>query len=1070
MSGFENLKFSTVQYRPPDPMENLRFRVEIARLSEGRRAKKKKGGVRQDEAAAARARARAELGASVGTYEPPQQFKAEFKWQEKKFAKFNIPRYLGEEGKNAEPGSIRSVYRDHIMERIMQAQRVEEQEDENRMTDMELPSDISSPVYSYVEQDISENIAGEVADRFEYAREVANADTDMDAWMTRTTRGERKEIRELAATSELDIRFPRKNQLGKFIRNAFKLVTGEDPRESRELVGDGVPESMRRAPPKRMMVCFQAGAEDDSGHVDQLVLCYLNYHKSGLLEVRPGFGDKRYRVTALDGAVYEYSLIVTSENAASVMDKRRGRLYRDISRLQGARHSGGPPSKFTLPPFQASPGAPYPLNPDALRVYYNIEIVSCGNFVNASNLYVEWKVHVDRNVWGDLSEETEKNLQGTTHLVAMQTVYEPVEGSQSNVGTYVAHFSHPLELEMTSLEDPLGQYPVMSLAVMSYDSWDRSTTEGYAHLRLAPYSLGSHEVYVDTWRLEGSMREERDRFFIGGGPALSDISYVGGVPTWESRRVGRDGKEHASNLPLSRLGLRTVSEGGQIKLRINSIQHLNRPMEDFRPSNLDMSGLSLAEPSPRDGGGGKYVDHKAVIAKARMRLEDKGRMLKPKTDLSNQVEYPETKALPEPPAAEPERRSRRRRSSATPRRTPKPAPEPEPELEPAPEPVQEEDLPPPPEDLLTCMECMRTHDQDNMIVCVKCGCSYHMDCLPEPLTERPVEWTCENCRPAPALGHPCEECGLKVQPELQVQCAKCDRWYHLYCLSPPLSTMPEGRWECPRGHGCWAPSRVPTPPPPPEEVAPAQSRTPTPPLEEEEVEEEIPVPELPVVTPRRRGRAVGHRDIFYAIAKDLEVKELRMLDFFTKFDTHKDGKISKEELVSMVRTVVPDATNEEIRYFQVIMQRKPNEGIDYDAFSKGMRDAKSLGQIAPAHSDTILDCLYLAFLDLVDNRTGGNRKKLKELFNEVDKYQDGVLKRDEFRRLVVKVLPGATQSEVDKIIDNLNVVDTNADDQVDFEEFAKVVLDRHSQKAEKLHSDEHSGMRSDMNRLMRRRG
>ena len=1069
MSGFENLKFSTVQYRPPDPIENLRFRVEINRLSEGRGAgKKKKASGRVDSAAIQRVRAREEMGGVIPDYEPPVSFNAEFKWQEKKFALFNIPRYLGEEGKNAEPGSIRSVYRDHIMERIVQGRR--NADSFTTTEDMALPSDISSPVYSYVEQDIAEHIAGEVADRFEYAREVAKADTDMDSWMSKTTRRERKEIRELAATSVLDVRFARKNQLGKIIQKAFKLFTGEDPKESRELVGDGVPEKMRQTPPKRMMVCFQANAEDESGHVDQLVLCYLNYHKSGLLEVRPGFGDKKYRVTAHDGAVYEYSLSVTSENAESVMDKRRGRLYRDISRLQGhgGRYGARPPSKFVLPAFQGTPGAPYPLTPNAIRVYYNIEIVSCGNFVNVSNLYVEWKVHVNRDVWGDIGEETEKNLQGNTHLVALQTIYEPVEGSQSNVGTYVAHFSHPIELEMTSLEDPLGQFPVLSMAVRSYDSWDRSSTEGYAHVRMGAYSTGSHEVYVDTWRLEGSLREERDRFFVGGGPDLNDINYVGGVPTWASKRVGRDGKEHASNQPLSRLGLRTVSGGGQVKLRINSLIHQNRPMEEaFQPAHPDMSSLTLTEGqsqvSPRGGHTDqKYVDHKAVIAKARMRLEDKRGTLKPKSDLSNKLEYPETKALPEPepaPAPEIERRQRRRRAStATPRRTPR-EPEPAPEPEPTPEPVE---LPPPPEDLVSCMECMRTHDQDKMASCDKCGCSYHLSCLAEPLTERPTNWTCDNCRPAPSAGHPCDECGLQVQPELQVQCFKCSRWYHIYCLTPSLNQVPEGQWQCPQGQGCWEPPRLPTPPP--EERA--TSRTPTPPLEEEE-EEAVALPDLPVPEPRTPRK--GYRDIFQAIGKELEVKQLRLVDFFNKFDTARDLSISKEELLRMIRSVVPDATNEEIRYFQVIMQRKPGEGISFDHLSTGIRDAKSLGQISPHPNATILDCLYLAFLDLVDNSTGGNRKKLRDLFREVDKHNDGILKKDEFKKLVVKVLPGATNAEANTIIDNLHLVDVNNDDQVDFEEFANVVLERRRDKAEMLETDQHSGMRSDMGRLMRRR-
>lgn len=44
----------------------------------------------------------------------------------------------------------------------------------------------------------------------------------------------------------------------------------------------------------------------------------------------------------------------------------------------------------------------------------------------------------------------------------------------------------------------------------------------------------------------------------------------------------------------------------------------------------------------------------------------------------------------------------------------------------------------------------------------------------------------------------CEECGRGDSAEEMLLCDKCDRGFHMFCLSPILITIPRGDWICPQ--------------------------------------------------------------------------------------------------------------------------------------------------------------------------------------------------------------------------------------------------------------------------------
>jgi len=83
-----------------------------------------------------------------------------------------------------------------------------------------------------------------------------------------------------------------------------------------------------------------------------------------------------------------------------------------------------------------------------------------------------------------------------------------------------------------------------------------------------------------------------------------------------------------------------------------------------------------------------------------------------------------------------------------------------------------------------------------LIVCFTCKAAYHSSCLQwtprmsSKIMGEYVPWQCHNCKA-------CSFCKTKGDVLQTVFCDDCDRSFHIKCLIPPLSQIPETEWSCP---------------------------------------------------------------------------------------------------------------------------------------------------------------------------------------------------------------------------------------------------------------------------------
>ncbi|KAG8184485.1 hypothetical protein JTE90_002332 [Oedothorax gibbosus] len=84
--------------------------------------------------------------------------------------------------------------------------------------------------------------------------------------------------------------------------------------------------------------------------------------------------------------------------------------------------------------------------------------------------------------------------------------------------------------------------------------------------------------------------------------------------------------------------------------------------------------------------------------------------------------------------------------------------------------------------------------ETNVVLSEKCSASS------EEIIRRQKMPKCSHCKDIPTRKCKmcsCHTCGGKDAPEKQIMCDECDLAYHLWCLKPPLESLPEDDWYCP---------------------------------------------------------------------------------------------------------------------------------------------------------------------------------------------------------------------------------------------------------------------------------
>ncbi|XP_055383518.1 chromodomain-helicase-DNA-binding protein Mi-2 homolog isoform X2 [Condylostylus longicornis] len=109
-----------------------------------------------------------------------------------------------------------------------------------------------------------------------------------------------------------------------------------------------------------------------------------------------------------------------------------------------------------------------------------------------------------------------------------------------------------------------------------------------------------------------------------------------------------------------------------------------------------------------------------------------------------------------------------------------------------------------PEDIEHQDYCEVCQQGGEIILCDTCPRAYHLVCLEPELEEAPEgKWSCPQCEAeGPMEADDDDEhqefCRVCKDGGELLCCDSCPSAYHTFCLNPPLDTIPDGDWRCPR--------------------------------------------------------------------------------------------------------------------------------------------------------------------------------------------------------------------------------------------------------------------------------
>lgn len=113
------------------------------------------------------------------------------------------------------------------------------------------------------------------------------------------------------------------------------------------------------------------------------------------------------------------------------------------------------------------------------------------------------------------------------------------------------YFSFPFEFKLLKKIAQLSSPPILYLQVHALSRWGIHRVIGYAYVHLPLSAAGEHELEVECWVPQGSLRDQKKEFFLGVGPTLRDVRLCG---------IPEDKVKQKSNMLLS--GKRELIHGG----------------------------------------------------------------------------------------------------------------------------------------------------------------------------------------------------------------------------------------------------------------------------------------------------------------------------------------------------------------------------------------------------------------------------------------------------------------------------------------------------------------------------
>ncbi|KAG2427358.1 hypothetical protein HXX76_012552 [Chlamydomonas incerta] len=182
-----------------------------------------------------------------------------------------------------------------------------------------------------------------------------------------------------------------------------------------------------------------------------------------------------------------------------------------------------------------------------------------------------------------------------------------------------------------------------------------------------------------------------------------------------------------------------------------------------------------------------------------------------------------------------------------------------------------------------------------------------------------------------------------------------------------------------------------------------------------------------------RGGNAAER-LFVALDAALKENRVRLRDVFDRYDTDRSGQLDLREVGRLVRDLVPDATDPDVRYIVGMLDYDGDQHITFDELLAGVKEIWKAGRVLAGRGDKNEASVMEKLLERIAAYLRSQRESAQDTFLRFDTNGNGKLEPRELARFMSACLPELARIEVRELITYLHSLDTNGDGALSFPE------------------------------------
>jgi len=201
-----------------------------------------------------------------------------------------------------------------------------------------------------------------------------------------------------------------------------------------------------------------------------------------------------------------------------------------------------------------------------------------------------------------------------------------------------------------------------------------------------------------------------------------------------------------------------------------------------------------------------------------------------------------------------------------------------------------------------------------------------------------------------------------------------------------------------------------------------------------------------------RLRQDGHlenitgQDVFIMLDAYVKNSRDKLREAFDNFDGDKDGMLTEEELQKLAKSLKPDCSPAEARYFATMVDIDGDSAVLFDDMVLSMRECKRIADMAQESS---AGAELEAAVQVLNEHVRKEMHSVKVAFDHYDADGSGFLEARELARLVHSLMPALTRGQLRSIVQYLHTLDVNNDGRISYPELVKALHFSHVSVSQK---------------------